>query len=89
MDNHTYAFCRNSRRWLIFMDMIGRYPSTCANQVAHQAECDNCTYLEEREPTKYLLEQLRILHGFYGWKQFDRVKVGGKTPIKSLQEKTA
>ena len=50
-----HAFCWNSRRWLVFMDLVGKYPATCPNK----GDCDGCGYFEEREPTEYLERKKR------------------------------
>jgi len=54
------AWCQNSRRWLVFMDLIGRYPKTCP----YNGDCDGCGYFEERQPSKYLLRKEGLLKEF-------------------------
>lgn len=51
------GFCTNSRRWLVFMDLIGRYPSTCP----YDGDCDRCGYFKEREPTSYVLRKMKLV----------------------------
>lgn len=52
----TY-FCTNSRRWLETMDLRVIYPSTCP----YGGDCDRCGYLEEREPSNYLIRKKKLL----------------------------
>jgi hypothetical protein len=40
------------------MDINGKYPSPCP----YEGDSDQCGYLEEREPTKYLLRKKRLIH---------------------------
>ena len=54
-EEHAFGFCRNSRRWLLFMDLRGKYPDTCP----YEGKCDQCSYFEERKPTKYLMQERR------------------------------
>ncbi len=53
IEEQLFAYCHNSRRWLLFMDLAGHYPSTCP----YEGDCDRCGYFEERKPTKYLLRK--------------------------------
>lgn len=57
MIDEKQAFCLNSRRWLVFMDLFMNYPSTCP----HEGDCDGCGYFQLREPTKYLKKKERDL----------------------------
>jgi len=54
-EEHTFGFCTNSRRWLLFMDLRGKYPDTCP----YEGKCDQCSYFRERKPTKYLMQERR------------------------------
>ena len=62
-DSELFAFCLNSRRWLVFMDMTGRYLKICPNK----GQCSHlsCGYFEERKPTKGLLIKLGKLKTFF------------------------
>ena len=56
------AWCQNSRRWLVFMDLAMRYPEFCP----HNGQCAKgyCGYFEERTPSKYVLRKLAVLQTF-------------------------
>lgn len=56
-----FGFCLNSKRWLLFMDLLGVYPSTCPDK----GDCDRCGYFTEKEETRYLIRR-RKLWGFSG-----------------------
>ncbi len=59
----TYAFCLNSRRWVIFMDLVG--PPRSCTYIGQQGRVscvgERCGYYEERPPTAYLKQALTIL----------------------------
>lgn len=64
-----YAFCQNSRRWVITMDIRGRYPQTCPYDPLDQCDEQHCGYYCEREPSRYLLDFLKAIHEIYGEKK--------------------
>jgi len=45
-----YAFCHNTRRWMVLQDLKVVEMPSCP----HEGRCDECDYHEEREPTRYL-----------------------------------
>jgi len=57
MSENTFGYCQNSRRWLLFMDMFGRYPASCP----YDGDCDECGYFEEKTATKYLLRKRKLV----------------------------
>jgi len=58
------AFCLNSKRWLVFMDLRGSYPKTCPCRGRCYEE--HCGYIEEREPTSYFKRRERIIQSYFG-----------------------
>ena len=54
----TYGFCLNSRRWLTF---LMRTPKNCSYPNEGLLLCDKCGYYEERKPTAYFNNLLKII----------------------------
>lgn len=63
-----YAFCQNSRRWIITMDIRGSYPETCPYD---PLECNEqtCGYYCEKEPSRYLLDFLKAINHVFADKE--------------------
>jgi len=55
----TSAFCLNSRRWLLFMNLDNKYPSTCIYD-AIDGDCDNCPHFTEKKVTAYFKRKWRV-----------------------------
>jgi hypothetical protein len=56
----TMAFCWNSRRWVILLDIFGSL-ETCPERGMGERDCigKGCGYYEERKPTEYAKELYR------------------------------